>query len=306
MRYRLNKKMTGLGEKEVPAPGDCLIEIMTVNSYREKYQETSFGKLLLRSMDHLGFCKAELFRDFVVGTFSVPQKAKILEKPLSFGYYMDRDKLIFVDDTGFVARIIRTMEQIQFQEEGYTAHFLFEFIEKLLDGDVRFLQSYELKMTDMEDRLFGEGIKDCPAKMLVMRRELLRLNTYYDQLVDFCELLEENHTGLLGEWDCRLFQVLGKRVERLADNTRNLREYTLQIREMHQARTAEHQNKVMQFLTVVTTIFMPLTLLTGWYGMNFANMPELYWKGSYFVLAGVGILVILIEIWYFKRKKWFD
>ena len=99
---------------------------------------------------------------------------------------------------------------------------------------------------------------------------------------------------------------MGKRIQRLADNTRNLREYTLQIREMYQARTAERQNKIMQFLTVVTTIFMPLTLITGWYGMNFINMPELHYGSSYFILIGVVILIVIIEIWYFKHKKWFD
>ena len=306
MRYRLNKKMSGLGEKEILAPGDCLIEILTVESYKRKYGDSSPGRLLLRSLEHVHFCKAELQKDCVVGTFSVPQKEKLLEKPISFGYYMDREKLLFVDESGFVAHIVKEMEEIRFQEQSYVAHYLFEFMERLLEDDVRFLQAYELRMTDLEDGLFRREIKDCPARMLTVRRELLRMNTYYDQLADFCEMLEENYTGFLGEEDCRLFRVMAKRIERLADNTRNLREYTLQIREMYQARTAERQNKIMQFLTVVTTIFMPLTLITGWYGMNFVNMPELYYKGSYFIIIGVVLLIVIIEILYFKHKNWFD
>ena len=138
-------------------------------------------------------------------------------------------------------------------------------MERLLEDDVRFLQAYELRMTDLEDGLFRREIKDCPARMLTVRRELLRMNTYYDQLADFCEMLEENYTGFLGE-----------------------------------------ENKIMQFLTVVTTIFMPLTLITGWYGMNFVNMPELYYKGSYFIIIGVVLLIVIIEILYFKHKNWFD
>ena len=51
---------------------------------------------------------------------------------------------------------------------------------------------------------------------------------------------------------------------------------------------------------------MPLTLITGWYGMNFINMPELHYGSSYFILIGVVILIVIIEIWYFKHKKWFD
>ena len=306
MRYGLNKKMSGLGEKEIPAPGDCLIEILNMESYKRKYGDTGPGRLLLRSLEHVHFCKGEMQKDCVLGTFSIPQKEKLLEKPVSFGYYMDKEKLLFVDESGFVAHIVKSMVEIRFQEQSYAAHFLFEFMARLLEDDVRFLQAYELKMTDMEDGLFREEIKDCPARMLAVRRELLRMNTYYDQMVDFCEMLEENYTGFLGEEDCRLFRVMGKRIQRLADNTRNLREYTLQIREMYQARTAERQNKIMQFLTVVTTIFMPLTLVTGWYGMNFINMPELHYKGGYFIIIGVVILIVIIEILYFKHKKWFD
>ena len=306
MRYGLNKKMSGLGEKEIPAPGDCLIEILNMESYKRKYGDTGPGRLLLRSLEHVHFCKGEMQKDCVLGTFSIPQKEKLLEKPVSFGYYMDKEKLLFVDESGFVAHIVKSMVEIRFQEQSYAAHFLFEFMERLLEDDVRFLQAYELKMTDMEDGLFREEIKVCPARMLAVRRELLRMNTYYDQMVDFCEMLEENYTGFLGEEDCRLFRVMGKRIQRLADNTRNLREYTLQIREMYQARTAERQNKIMQFLTVVTTIFMPLTLITGWYGMNFINMPELHYKGGYFIIIGVVILIVIIEILYFKHKKWFD
>ena len=298
--------MSGLGEKEIPAPGDCLIEILNMESYKRKYGDTGPGRLLLRSLEHVHFCKGEMQKDCVLGTFSIPQKEKLLEKPVSFGYYMDKEKLLFVDESGFVAHIVKSMVEIRFQEQSYAAHFLFEFMERLLEDDVRFLQAYELKMTDMEDGLFREEIKDCPARMLAVRRELLRMNTYYDQMVDFCEMLEENYTGFLGEEDCRLFRVMGKRIQRLADNTRNLREYTLQIREMYQARTAERQNKIMQFLTVVTTIFMPLTLITGWYGMNFINMPELHYKGGYFIIIGVVILIVIIEILYFKHKKWFD
>ena len=136
-----------------------------------------------------------------MGTFSVPQKEKLLEKPISFGYYMDREKLLFVDESGFVAHIVKEMEEIRFQEQSYVAHFLFEFMERLLEDDVRFLQAYELRMTDLEDGLFRREIKDCPARMLTVRRELLRMNTYYDQLADFCEMLEENYTGFLGEED---------------------------------------------------------------------------------------------------------
>ena len=84
----------------------------------------------------------------------------------------------------------------------------------------------------------------------------------------------------------------------------SLRETISQIRELIQSELTVRQNKIMTWLTVVTSIFMPLTLITGWYGMNFRYMPELSWKLGY---AGVFVLCIVIAvalIMFFRRKKW--
>ena len=68
----------------------------------------------------------------------------------------------------------------------------------------------------------------------------------------------------------------------------------------------EKSNKRLNTLTIVQAIFVPATLLAGIYGMNFKNMPELNWEYSYFVLLGIMTLIAIVELWYFKRKGWFD
>ena len=61
----------------------------------------------------------------------------------------------------------------------------------------------------------------------------------------------------------------------------------------------------MKYFTVITALFLPLTLLVGWYGMNFANMPELTWKYGYASIIGLSILICAGMILWFKKKKWF-
>ncbi len=64
-------------------------------------------------------------------------------------------------------------------------------------------------------------------------------------------------------------------------------------------------NQVMKILTIVATIFIPLTFIAGVYGMNFANMPELNWKWGYFIVWGIMLVIFLLMLYYFRKKNWF-
>ena len=77
------------------------------------------------------------------------------------------------------------------------------------------------------------------------------------------------------------------------------------MREAYQAQIDIEQNNLMRLFTVITTVFQPLTLLAGWYGMNFPNMPEMHWKYSYPVFIGISLLVCLSLLAIFKKKRWF-
>ena len=83
--------------------------------------------------------------------------------------------------------------------------------------------------------------------------------------------------------------------------TSHLLEYAQQVRDVYQSQVDARQNNNMQFLTVLSTIFFPLTLITGWYGMNFQNMPEL--KNGYPGVIVLSLIVIIVCILIFKRKK---
>lgn len=76
------------------------------------------------------------------------------------------------------------------------------------------------------------------------------------------------------------------------------------MREAYQSQIDIEQNSLMKFFTLITAIFLPLTLMVGWYGMNFKNMPELASRYGYPVFIVVSILVSIFLIRYFKKKKW--
>ena len=135
-------------------------------------------------------------------------------------------------------------------------------------------------------------------------QELRRLKRYYEQLDSIFDELAENDNSLLGKQNTRRFANLGNRMERYLNAVQSLRESVAQLREAYQSQLSIQQNDLMKIFTVVTAVFLPLTLLVGWYGMNFVGMPELHWKYGYpaVILVSVGIVAALVI--YFKKKKW--
>ncbi len=182
----------------------------------------------------------------------------------------------------------------------------FEFLEYQVKDEIEFLQKYEEKLAAMEDRIMSgkRERSDVPGAILRARKELAKISSYYGQLLNVSQTLTENYNGLLKDEDCALFHLFSGRMARLTEHGKELREYALQIREMYQVHIDMKQNHVLSFLTMVTVIFMPLTLIAGWYGMNFKNMPELNWDYGYQVCVTASVIIILIEIWYFNKNGW--
>ena len=78
-----------------------------------------------------------------------------------------------------------------------------------------------------------------------------------------------------------------------------------QLNQTYQSKQQIQQNKIMGVLTIVTTIFLPLNLLVGWYGMNFSTLKELDWQYGYPLVIILSIIIVVCEIIYFKKKKLF-
>lgn len=306
-QYRLREKLIPLQSEEELREGEFLVELLSEEEYQKREGKKAADYRLAQSMEIMQYCKVDMLKDCMIGTFVIPQKTDLLGRPEGFGFYLDNGRITFVGGEDFVLKILCYLEENQVWESAGIHHFLFAFMEYLIHDEVRFLQGYEERLTDLEQFLTGEKAesKRVSRKILHLRRELLRLNSYYNQLMDMSDSVIENYNCLLDEEDRMLFQLLSGRISRLCSYVQNLRDYALQIREMYQTQNEVHQNEVMQLLTVVTAVFMPLTLITGWYGMNFVNIPELGFKYAYPVVAVVSLVIVILEIVYFWKKKWF-
>ena len=116
--------------------------------------------------------------------------------------------------------------------------------------------------------------------------------------------LEENENGFFSEENLRYFHLFMNLMARRHDSAVSLRDHTMQVRDLYNSQLEVRQNRTMTLLTVITTIFMPLTLIAGWYGMNFRYMPELEWPIAYPLVILVSIAIVVFCLILFKKKKW--
>lgn len=258
--------------------------------------------LLNQREDNIHFCKLEGHPNYLFGTFHIPVK-KEHEKNLGFAFYIMQGRMIFIDDTGLVQANIKKILSEKLRKGYHLECFLYDFLLLLIDEDLIYLAALEKEITKMEESMVEDEMEDFNYRMLHLKREVSRLYRYYSQLTDLGENLYENEMGFLGAKKPALLRVFADRAEKLQEETQVLREYAMQVQDVYQSEIGIRQNNVMKVLTIVTTIFLPLTLIAGWYGMNFSYMPELNWVYGYPAVAGISLVVVLISLVIFKKKK---
>ncbi|NCB92804.1 MAG: magnesium transporter CorA [Clostridia bacterium] len=288
--------------------GDILISVVTTEECEQLYHNLPFYSVMERNMrnHNIRYCKAEMLKNCIIGTLLIPDKQFPKKAALSVTFYLKDDLLILVDDSSHLDTFTQVIKEGELTNAENIAEFFWRLLGHLIQDDSLFLQNMEQDMAELEEKIPHTDQRQINALIGGVRKNLLVLNSYYQQLQDFCVTLEENSNHFFTQEDCQYFSAYSSRIERLYNHAQMLRDYALQIREMHQAQIDMRQNHTMQILTVVTTIFFPLSLITGWYGMNFSNMPELQNSNAYFILIGICAVIVLVEIWLFRKNKWFS
>ena len=248
--------------------------------------------------------KAEVNYDSLTGTFSIPDRADPSVDGAVFAFALDEKGIVFIDDTGTAQGIIDSIRKTKRMRVPSLGRFLYDFLDHIVKDDLRLLKRYEDELEAVEKRI-TQGVAGSPLpRTNAVRSDVRKLLEHYDQLIDLAQELDENENGFFDAENQRYFKLFLNRMDRLYNTASSLRDYTVQIGDLYKAHLEMKQNHIMTILTVVTTIFMPLTLITGWYGMNFRHMPELEKPWAYPMVFGLCIVIIISSLLFFKKKKW--
>lgn len=254
-------------------------------------------------LDEIEFCKVEALQECIFGNLHIPKLNHVLDEKFKMLFFVNRKNIVIVDDQGFAEKIIHRIITSRTKPGQSRERFLYNFCIKIMERDLENLGRYSKKIMRIEEEVSEGNLDQVTETIAELRKELLVLREYYDELRDFGKQLEENENRFFSGKNLEYFGIISDRADRLMGRTMYLLDYIGQVRETYQGIVAEQQNDNMRFLTIISTIFYPLTLITGWYGMNFQNMPELA-QGYPFVIV-LSLVVVGIIIGICKKRKIF-
>lgn len=184
-------------------------------------------------------------------------------------------------------------------------YLLYALIDAVTDHYFIIIETMGNKIEDLEDNLFNGFTKDeISVQIQNLKREVLRIRRNIFPLREIINKIEKTESTLIKDKTLHFFRDIYDNVIQISENIDIYREMIWGLMDMYMTTISNKMNEVMKVLTIMATIFIPLTFIAGIYGMNFDNIPELHYEYSYYILWGVMIVLFLGMIYYFKRKKW--
>ena len=303
MYYLIKEKLEETSRNKFRKGQSQYVAVLTLEEWRNTKEDFEMGIDLDIDPNEIYSTKAVVNYDSLTGCFSIPDRDDF-GKYYDFLFALDEKGIVFIDDHNYVNGIIDNIKKTKKWRFPSLERFIYDFLEEIVRQDRELIERYEKELTEMEDLIAKDCGEEISDRANDIRSEIRDLRVHYEQLLDFSQELEENENNFFLHENIRYFKLFTSRIERMRDETIAVSDHAIQIRDIYKAHLDIKQNRIMTVLTIVTTVFMPLTVIAGWYGMNFQYMPELTSKLGYPIVIIVSVLIVVVSLIVFKLKKW--
>ncbi|MBP1756441.1 MAG: Mg2 transporter protein CorA family protein [Firmicutes bacterium] len=309
MFYQIKDEITKIKLKEIN-PDYLTVGMITLEELENSYNHFGFSSLTVEE------CKNDSlhlhgtlnsYYDYLFGVIVAINPGQFIKVQDRIAIYIKKNMLLLViiedKDESTKLKLLDLLDHLNLAKLSQE-RLIFNFLERFITENNSLMGDIEDDISAHEDKINERNLsKDFNYQITEIRKKLILLDNYYQQFIAIGEELEENALDIFQEENLHYFRIFSSRAARLSNNVRMLQEYSIHVRESYHAQLDNDMNKIMKMFTVVTTVFLPLTLIVGWYGMNFTTMPELTWKYGYLYIILLSILVAILCFLFFKKKK---
>ena len=309
MFYQFEDEITTV-ELEAINPHYITAGYVTLNEFEGIYDSFGFSRFAF------DFCKSnagfgssvEISDDYSFVVLNIKNAENVNKNMDSFAVFIKKNLLVVVDisdnDCSVRNSFLNSLSRYS------CIHITLEkllvgFLDDLIKKDKNAIKESEFEITKLEELVLKNKATDQFNFLLLnLKKEFLVLRNSYEQLIDIVGSLEDNDNEIFEDDDLRYLSNFKDKVKRLREDIDMLRSSVSHLQDAYSSYLDLKTNHIMGVFTVVTTIFFPLTLIVGWYGMNFENMPELSWRFGYLFVIVISILVVSVLTIIMKKRKW--
>ena len=187
---------------------------------------------------------------------------------------------------------------------GGADYLAYALLDVIVDHYVLALETLGTWAEDLEDEILEDPKEDTQEKVNALRRDLIFMRRRTWPVRELLHRLTRLESPLWQESTRPFVQDTYDHAQQVVDHLEALRDTTSGLMDLHMSALSHRMNEIMKVLTIIGTIFIPLTFVAGIYGMNFEYMPELAWDHGYFLSLGVMGTIALGTLAYFRRVDW--
>lgn len=265
--------------------------------------------LLLEDIDSETRPKSEEYEEYLFLTLKMLYKIEnsVIEYE-QISFVLGNDFLISFQEKegdlfdGFRQRIERN--QGSTRKKGSDC-LLYRLVDIIVDNYYTILDAIGERIEDIEESVHNNPTGKEFQQIQAIKKELIYLRKSLYPLRDALSKLIKDESGFVQTATVRFFSDVYDHVAHLIDSMDTYKDLTSSLMDIHINTLNTRMNEVMKVLTVISTIFIPLTFIVGVYGMNFDWMPELRWPYGYPAVMIIMVFIVLGMIRYFRFKKWF-
>ena len=182
---------------------------------------------------------------------------------------------------------------------------LYLLLDAIVEGYFDVLETLSDKIDALEERVMTDASQEQLHDIRNIKKTLLAMNRHIWPIRDVASLMGKESTELIRSSTEPYIRDIYNHIVQVIDSTETCRELLSGLTDLHISSTSYKLNEIMKVLTIISTIFIPLTFLAGVYGMNFRYMPELGYRWGYGAVWVIMLVIAGLMVYYFKKKKWF-
>ena len=198
-------------------------------------------------------------------------------------------------------RLEKGIGTIRERKSDYIAYAL---VDAIIDYYYVVMEKIGTQTEDLEEELMSNPTPQTLQVIHTLKREMVILRKSIWPMREVIDRFERMQSNIIHESTRTYLRDVYNHSVQVMDNIEGLREMIGGMLDTYLSSIGNKMNEVMKTLTIIASIFIPITFLAGIYGTNFSYVPELEWEGSYFVMIGVMIIIVVIMVVWFKKKNW--